>query len=68
LLSQSGTRCNKEGKLVVARHQRTTVAVLYAVGDVVDELNQISVAVGHAALAATDIYNRSDPPRTQGRL
>jgi hypothetical protein len=27
---------------------------------VVDELNQISVAVGHAALAATDIHNRLD--------
>jgi thioredoxin reductase (NADPH) len=64
LATQLGARCNKEGKLVVDRHQRTTVPALYAAGDVVDELNQISVAVGHAALAATDIHNRLDRSRT----
>ena len=47
------------------RHQRTTVPALYAAGDVVDELNQISVAVGHAALAATDIHNQLNRSRTQ---
>jgi thioredoxin reductase (NADPH) len=40
------------------RHRRTTIAGLYAAGDVVDELNQISVAMGHAAIAATDIHNQ----------
>jgi thioredoxin reductase (NADPH) len=65
LATQLGARCNKEGKLIVDRHQRTTVPALYAAGDVVDELNQISVAVGHAALAATDIHNRLDRSRTQ---
>jgi thioredoxin reductase (NADPH) len=64
LATQLGARCNKEGKLIVDRHQRTTVPALYAAGDVVDELNQISVAVGHAALAATDIHNRLDRTRT----
>jgi thioredoxin reductase (NADPH) len=64
LATQLGARCNKEGKLIVDRHQRTTVPALYAAGDVVDELNQISVAVGHAALAATDIHNRLDGSRT----
>lgn len=64
LATQLGARCNKEGKLIVDRHQRTTVPALYAAGDVVDELNQISVAVGHAALAATDIHNRLDRSRT----
>ena len=37
---------------------RTSVEGLYAIGDVVSALNQISVAVGHAALAATDVHNR----------
>jgi thioredoxin reductase (NADPH) len=58
LATQLGARCNKDGKLIVDRHQRTTVPALYAAGDVVDELNQISVAMGHAAVAATDIHNR----------
>jgi thioredoxin reductase (NADPH) len=31
---------------------------LYAIGDVVSALNQIAVAVGHAAIAATAIHNR----------
>jgi len=58
LATQLGARCNRDGKLIVDRHQRTTVPALYAAGDVVDELNQISVAMGHAAVAASDIHNR----------
>ncbi|HET7062514.1 MAG TPA: NAD(P)/FAD-dependent oxidoreductase [Nitrosospira sp.] len=58
LARQLGARCNRHGKLVVDRHQRTTVPAVYATGDVVDQLNQISVAMGHAAIAATDIHNR----------
>ncbi|SEN65774.1 thioredoxin reductase (NADPH) [Nitrosospira multiformis] len=58
LAVQLGARCNRQGKLIVDRHQRTTVAGVYAVGDVVDELNQISVAAAHAAIASTDIQNR----------
>lgn len=53
-----GARHNKCGNLIVDRHQRTTVPGLYAAGDVVNELSQISVAMGHAAIAATDIHNR----------
>jgi thioredoxin reductase (NADPH) len=30
---------------------------LYAAGDVVDALNQISVGMGQAAIAATDMHN-----------
>ncbi|PTR16178.1 thioredoxin reductase (NADPH) [Nitrosospira sp. Nsp2] len=52
-----GARRNKCGNLIVDRHQRTTVPGLYAAGDVVNELSQISVAMGHAAIAATDIHN-----------
>ena len=45
-------------KLVVDDYQRTTVPGLYAVGDVVRGLNQISVAAGQAAVAATRIHSR----------
>ncbi|WP_426101120.1 NAD(P)/FAD-dependent oxidoreductase [Massilia sp. TSP1-1-2] len=43
--------------LEVDEYQCTTVAGLYAIGDVVKGLNQISVAAGHAAIAATHIHN-----------
>ncbi|MFP5394223.1 MAG: FAD-dependent oxidoreductase, partial [Gammaproteobacteria bacterium] len=44
-------------KLVVDSHQETTVPGLFAIGDVVLGLNQISVAAGQAAIAATRIHN-----------
>jgi thioredoxin reductase (NADPH) len=56
--TRMGARCNKHGKLLVDRHRRTTVSGLYAAGDVVEELNQISVAMGHAAIAASDIHHQ----------
>jgi thioredoxin reductase (NADPH) len=46
------------GMLRVDEHQQTTVDGLYAIGDVVSDLHQISVATGHAAIAATAIHNR----------
>lgn len=45
-------------ELLVDTHQGTTVEGLYAIGDVVRGLNQISVATGQAAVAATRIHNR----------
>ncbi len=53
-----GARVDDNGELRVDAHQQTSVAGLYAIGDVVSALNQISVGVGHAALAATAIHNR----------
>lgn len=44
------------GELIVDEHQRTTVPGLYAVGDVVRGLNQISVAMGQGAVAATNMH------------
>ncbi|AXK73283.1 NAD(P)/FAD-dependent oxidoreductase [Lysobacter sp. TY2-98] len=46
------------GEIVVGEDQQTSVDGIYAVGDVVSALNQIAVAVGHAAIAATKIHNR----------
>ena len=47
----------RDGCLLVDAHQRTTVAGVYAAGDVVLSLDQISVAMGQAAIAATAIHN-----------
>lgn len=70
-LAQSlGARCEQAGCIVVDHHQRTSVEGLYAAGDVVHELNQIAVAFGHAAIAATDIHNsiaREDGDRLDAR-
>lgn len=45
------------GALCVDDHNQTTVKGLYAAGDVVRGLDQISVALGQAAIAATRIHN-----------
>jgi thioredoxin reductase (NADPH) len=52
-----GARATAEGTLIVDDHRRTSVAGLYAAGDVVSDLHQISVATGHAAVASTAIHN-----------
>lgn len=43
--------------LLVDEHCRTSVPGLYAIGDVTRGLNQIAVATGQAAIAATTIHN-----------
>jgi thioredoxin reductase (NADPH) len=53
-----GAEHDAEGGLKVDAHMETTVPGLYAAGDVVSALNQISVATGQAAIAATAIHNR----------
>jgi thioredoxin reductase (NADPH) len=44
--------------IIVDDHQRTSVAGMWAAGDVVSNLNQVAVAWGQAAVAATDIHNQ----------
>jgi thioredoxin reductase (NADPH) len=61
LATSLGAICSENGNLVVDDHQRTAVAGLYAAGDVVTDLHQLSVAFGHAAIAATHIHNRLPP-------
>lgn len=53
-----GARCGDNGALIVDEHQQTSVAGLYAAGDVVRGLNQVVVSCAEAAIAATDIHNR----------
>ena len=50
--------CDIDGPVVVDSHQQTSVAGVYAAGDIVKSLNQISVASGQAAIAVTAILNR----------
>ncbi len=53
-----GARVDSNGELVVDVHQHTTVSGLYAAGDVVHALNQMSVGVAHATIAATAIHKQ----------
>ena len=53
-----GAAVDDNGELTVDARMQTSVDGLYAIGDVVSALNQISVAMGHAAIAATAIHNR----------
>lgn len=52
-----GIELDEEGGIVTDPHQQTAVPGIYAAGDVVQALNQISVAFGQAAIAATAIHN-----------
>jgi thioredoxin reductase (NADPH) len=53
----TGARASDDGCLEVDDHQRTTVPGLFAAGDVVKGLDQISHAMGEAGVAATTIRN-----------
>jgi thioredoxin reductase (NADPH) len=52
-----GALLDARGSIVADAHQRTSVPGLYAAGDIVSALDQIAVAHGHAAIAATAIHN-----------
>jgi len=57
LAARLGARLDAQGSIVVDAHCRTSVPGLFAAGDVVSGLDQIAVAIGHAAIAATAIHN-----------
>ena len=52
-----GAALGADSRFVTNEHQQTTIAGLYAAGDVVRGLNQISVAMGEGAIAAVGIHN-----------
>ncbi len=58
-----GVVVDGSGCILVDEHQRTFLPTVYAAGDVVRGLDQISVAVGEAAIAATAIHNSLPPVR-----
>jgi thioredoxin reductase (NADPH) len=57
LATNMGAAADESGYLNVDAHQQTSVRGLYAAGDVASGLNQISVAFGGAAIAASAIHN-----------
>jgi thioredoxin reductase (NADPH) len=59
----AGARATTEGCLEVDDHQRTSIPGLFAAGDVVKGLDQISHAMGEAGVAATTIRNLLDERR-----
>ncbi len=58
LATALGAHVQDDGQLLIDEHCQTIVPGLYTAGDVAAGLNQINVAAGHAAIAATAIHNR----------
>lgn len=57
LATALGAETDEEGYVLTNRWQETTVPGFYAVGDVASAINQVTVAVGQAAIAATSVHN-----------
>jgi thioredoxin reductase (NADPH) len=57
LAERLGIALAPSGCILVDSHQRTSLKGVYAAGDVIEGLDQISTAVGHAAIAAIAIRN-----------
>lgn len=57
LATELGAKISDQGCVLTDAHQQTSIPGLFAVGDVVEGLDQISVATGQAAQAATAIHN-----------
>jgi thioredoxin reductase (NADPH) len=58
LARQLGAHHDEIGALRVDDHQRISVPGIWAAGDVVRSLNQLSVGMGQAAIATTDIHRQ----------
>jgi thioredoxin reductase (NADPH) len=58
LATALGAAANDSGCLLVDQHQQTNVPGLYAIGDVVSDLHQITVGTGHAATAAAHLHHQ----------
>lgn len=63
LAKMAGAATSEDGCIEVGEHLETTVPGLYAAGDVVVGLDQISHAMGQAGVAATRIRNKLDEQR-----
>lgn len=57
LAASLGVELDDSGTLRVDSRCATNVPGVYAAGDVVDALDQLSVAIGHGGIAATAIHN-----------
>ena len=57
LVESLGLALDNERCILTDDHHRLRMKGLYAAGDIVSALDQIAVAMGHAAIAATAIHN-----------
>jgi thioredoxin reductase (NADPH) len=57
IAAEAGANVSEDGCLLVNSHQRTNIAGMFAAGDVVKGLDQISHAMGQGGVAATTIRN-----------
>lgn len=57
LIKQLGLRTAADDTIMTDSHQRLGLDGLYAAGDIVSGLDQISMAMGQAAVAATTLHN-----------
>jgi thioredoxin reductase (NADPH) len=57
-----GAEHDGTGAIVADEHNRTSVPGLYVAGGVVRGLDQVVVAMGHGAVAATDVHNKCEIP------
>lgn len=62
-------KLSEKGAIITDQHQQTSIPGIYAAGDVVEGINQISQAMGQAAVAATAIRNalNARSPLRRGR-
>ncbi|MBW3559404.1 MAG: NAD(P)/FAD-dependent oxidoreductase [Proteobacteria bacterium] len=58
LAHDAGARLDDDDRLWVNGHMMTSIDGLYAAGDMVRGLNQLSIAQAEGAIAATDIHNK----------
>ena len=58
LAHDAGARLDEDDRLWVNGHMMTSIEGLYAAGDMVRGLNQLSIAQAEGAIAATDIHNK----------
>lgn len=52
-----GVKCDGQMCLEIDRHLQTSIEGIYAAGDVANNLDQLAVAAGEAAIASTAIHN-----------
>lgn len=57
LAASLGARLAEDGCVAVDAKQKTSIDGVYAIGDIADGLDQIAVAMGQGAVAATAIHN-----------
>ena len=56
IVESLGVELNDRKEIITDREQQTNIPGLFAAGDVVDSMKQITVSVGHGAIAADSAY------------